>query len=224
MVGDFITVFTHLNTTQMACVTVPGLLHHASQCKGQIQVIFGPMFSGKTTELMRRVKRYQFANHSCLLIKYEQDDRYDERKVSTHDKQRMGAVPCHQLFKVKGQAMKYNVIGIDEGQFFPDIAEFCEELANKGKTVIVAALDGTFQRQAFGNVLSLVPLAESVVKLNAVCMNCFKDAAFSMRLGSETQVKLIGGAERYWSVCRECFHLPKYYDIVMKLQNTHDQN
>ncbi|XP_046854787.1 thymidine kinase, cytosolic-like isoform X2 [Xenia sp. Carnegie-2017] len=186
MVGDFITVFTHLNTTQMACVTVPGLLHHASQCKGQIQVIFGPMFSGKT--------------------------------------QRMGAVPCHQLFKVKGQAMKYNVIGIDEGQFFPDIAEFCEELANKGKTVIVAALDGTFQRQAFGNVLSLVPLAESVVKLNAVCMNCFKDAAFSMRLGSETQVKLIGGAERYWSVCRECFHLPKYYDIVMKLQNTHDQN
>ncbi|XP_028395628.1 thymidine kinase, cytosolic-like [Dendronephthya gigantea] len=204
----------------MACVTIPGLLHHASQCKGQIQVIFGPMFSGKTTELVRRVKRYQIANHSCLLIKYDKDVRYDEDRVSTHDQQKMAAVPCHKLSNIKKKAMNYNIIGIDEGQFFPDIVEFCEELANKGKTIIVAALDGTFQRQAFGNVLSLIPIAENVVKLNAVCMNCFKDAAFTMRLGSETKVEIIGGAERYWSVCRECFNLPNNNEIVKRVRDS----
>ena len=204
----------------MALVTVPGLLHHASHCKGQIQVIFGPMFSGKTTELVRRVKRYQIANHSCLLIKYDQDVRYDEdNRVSTHDQQKMSAVPCHKLSSMKKKAMDYNIIGIDEGQFFSDIVEFCEELANKGKTIIVAALDGTFQRQAFGNVLSLIPLAENVVKLNAVCMNCFKDAAFTMRLGSETKIEIIGGAEQYWSVCRECYNLPNHNEITKRLCN-----
>lgn len=203
----------------MACVTVPGLLHHTSQCKGQIQIIFGPMFSGKTTELVRRIKRYQVANHSCLLIKYDKDIRYDEDRVATHDKQKMPAVPCHKLCILKSEAMKFNIIGIDEGHFFPDIVEFCEELANKGKTIIVAALDGTFQRKAFGNILSLVPLAENVIKLNAVCMNCFKDAAFTKRLGGEKKIEIIGGAERYWSVCRECFYLPNSNEIIKRVQD-----
>jgi thymidine kinase len=88
---------------------------------------------------------------------------------------------------------------------FPDIVEFCEELAEKGKTIIVAALDGTFQRKPFGRVLELIPLAEEVTKLNAVCMVCRKDAAFTKRLGSETQVELIGGSDMYISVCRSCF-------------------
>jgi len=100
------------------------------------------------------------------------------------------------------------VIGIDEGQFFPDIVNFCEKMANDGKTVIVAALDGTFQRKAFGEVLQLIPMAESVTKLNAVCMVCYKDAAFTKRLGTETQVQLIGGSDMYISVCRTCFHKP----------------
>lgn len=201
----------------MACVTVPGLLHHASQCKGQIQIIFGPMFSGKTTELVRRIRRYQVANHACLLIKYDKDVRYEEDRVSTHDQQKMSALPCHKLSNIKSKAMKFNIIGIDEGQFFPDIVEFCEDLANKGKTVIVAALDGTFQRKAFGNILSLIPLAENVVKLNAVCMHCFKDAAFTKRLGDEKKVEIIGGAERYWSVCRECFDLPDTNEIITRV-------
>ena len=88
---------------------------------------------------------------------------------------------------------------------FPDIVDFCEMMANEGKTVIVAALDGTFQRKAFGSILNLVPLAESVVKLTAVCMECFREAAYTKRLGLEKEVEVIGGADKYHSVCRLCY-------------------
>ncbi|XP_010006981.1 PREDICTED: thymidine kinase, cytosolic-like [Chaetura pelagica] len=88
---------------------------------------------------------------------------------------------------------------------FPDIVDFCEMMANAGKTVIVAALDGTFQRKAFGSILNLVPLAESVVKLNAVCMECYREASYTKRLGAEREVEVIGGADKYHSVCRACY-------------------
>ncbi|XP_031568023.1 thymidine kinase, cytosolic-like [Actinia tenebrosa] len=205
--------------TKMALVTIPELhnyqRHHSlSECPGQIQVIFGPMFSGKTTELLRRIKRYQIANHRCLVVKYEKDLRYNMNDVATHDKQTLAATACSVLYSIKKQALQATVIGIDEGQFFPDVVDFAEEMASEGKTVIVAALDGTFQRQAFGNVLNLVPLAESVVKLNAVCMNCFKDAAFTKRLGSDKKIEVIGGADKYMAVCRDCFKLAHIQDML----------
>ncbi|EDO40073.1 predicted protein [Nematostella vectensis] len=205
----------------MALVTIPGLQHlhrhHSiSECPGQIQVIFGPMFSGKTTELLRRIKRYQVANHKCLLIKYAKDIRYDEEGVATHDRQILRATPCTVLEDLKNKAINHSVIGIDEGQFFPDIVEFSEEMASEGKTIIIAALDGTFQRKAFGNILHLVPLAESVVKLSAVCMNCFKDASFTKRLGYDKRVEVIGGADKYMSVCRECYNLAEVQELLSK--------
>ncbi|XP_069685182.1 thymidine kinase, cytosolic-like [Periplaneta americana] len=177
--------------------------------KGQIQVIFGPMFSGKTTELIRRLKRYQIAKYTCLIVKYANDNRYTEDDVIiSHDQQSLRAVSAREIKEVKTEAFNYDVIGIDEGQFFPDIVERCEELANLGKIVIVAALDGTYQRVGFGNILNLVPLAENVVKLNAVCMVCFKDAAYTKRIGSEKKLEVIGGAEKYMAVCRKCYTLP----------------
>uniref|UniRef100_A0A8C7X6T1 Thymidine kinase n=1 Tax=Oryzias sinensis TaxID=183150 RepID=A0A8C7X6T1_9TELE len=88
---------------------------------------------------------------------------------------------------------------------FPDTVEFSEEMANLGKTVIVAALDATFQRKPFGNILSLVPLAESVVKLHAVCMQCYREAAYTKRIGVEKEVEVIGGADKYQAVCRTCY-------------------
>ncbi|XP_013785523.1 thymidine kinase, cytosolic-like isoform X2 [Limulus polyphemus] len=178
---------------------------HASNSRGQIQIIFGPMFSGKTTELIRRLKRYEVANHSCLMIKYANDTRYSAEQVSTHDHQTLPAVQTTELGCLKDESKKYSVIGIDEGQFFSDIVEFAEEMANIGKVVIVAALDGTYQRQGFGNILFLVPLAESVIKLTAVCMNCFEEASYTKRKGSEKQVEIIGGPEKYKSVCRACY-------------------
>ena len=85
----------------------------------------------------------------------------------------------------------YDVIGIDEGQFFPDLVEFCENMANSGKAVIVAALDGTFQRKGFGPILELIPLAEHVVKLNAVCMVCFGEGSYTKRISADKEVHML---------------------------------
>ncbi|CAG2208677.1 TK [Mytilus edulis] len=141
--------------------------------RGQIQVIFGPMFSGKTTELMRRMKRYQIANYKCLVIKYSKDDRYDKEGIATHDKQTLPAVPAEKLDDVLVMAENFEVIGVDEGQFFPDVVSFSDEMAERGKTVIVAALDGTFQKK--------VEIIGGADKYLAVCRSCFKSPLKSPR-------------------------------------------
>ena len=172
---------------------------------GYIQLIMGPMFSGKTTELIRRVKRYSIATYNCCLVKYENDDRYDQDSIATHDNELANAYSCSRLSEVMEKIMQHKVIGIDEGQFMPDLAECCEKLANEGKIVIVAALDGTFQRKAFSSTLNLIPIAETVIKLKAVCMKCYGDAAFTKRTVDSEKVELIGGADKYKAVCRGCY-------------------
>lgn len=174
---------------------------------GEIQVIFGPMFSGKSTELIRRLNRYQIACHSCLIIKYSNDSRYSKDSIATHDQQFLLAISTTKLFDLSDQIFenKYDIIGIDEGQFFPDCVQFCDYMANKGKIVIVAALDSTFERKEFGDILKLIPLAENVVKLNAVCMVCYDIASFSKRITDEKKLEVIGGVEKYMSVCRKCY-------------------
>lgn len=190
----------------MDCMDFPRVFPNSPRkARGQIQVIFGPMFSGKSTELMRRVRRFQVAQYNCLVVKYAKDTRYSESGMATHDKNTMDAVSANCLADVRPLALKACVIGIDEGQFFPDTVPFAEEMANLGKIIIVAALDGTFQRKAFGNILNLVPLAESVVKLHAVCMQCYKEAAYTKRIGAEKEVEVIGGADKYQAVCRKCY-------------------
>jgi len=178
--------------------------HNTHVNKGQIQVIFGPMFSGKTTELLRRIKRYQVAKYHCAVIKYENDKRYDKEDVSTHDRQTAKALSCATLANIKSKVLSYEVIGVDEGQFFPDIVQFCEDMAKLRKTVIVAALDGDYQRKPFGNIIGLVPLAESVVKLSAVCMCCYGEGSFTKRICNDTQIEVIGGADKYMAACRDC--------------------
>ncbi|XP_064643080.1 thymidine kinase, cytosolic-like [Lineus longissimus] len=190
----------------MSCASTPDIIPTGK--KGQIQIIFGPMFSGKSTELIRRMKRYQIAKYECLVIKYAKDTRYDQDGVATHDKQVLKAVGANELSEIKEEARKAEVIGIDEGQFFPDIVLFCEKMADRGKIVIVAALDGTYQRKGFGQILNLVPLAESIVKLTAVCMICFKEASFTKRTSVEEEVEVIGGEDKYLAVCRDCFKSP----------------
>lgn len=176
--------------------------------EGEIQVIYGPMFSGKSTELLRRIRRYTAGRKSCIILKDARDNRYDATNLCTHDMVAGDAHPVKALDEVT-QALvdSYEVIGIDEAQFFDNVAEFCESNANAGKIVIVAALDGTFQRHAFGKILSLVPLAESVTKLSAICVGCGRNAAFSKRIGSETEIHIIGGSEKYIATCRKCHSL-----------------
>ena len=146
------------------------------------------MFSGKSTELIRRLKRYQIANYNCLIVKYAKDVRYDNESIATHDEQKLKAISVSKLKDLRVNFDEFDVIGIDEGQFFPDVVEFSEEMANKSKTVIIAALDGTFQRRAFASILELVPLAEHVIKLNAVCMSCFGEGSYTKRISADKEV------------------------------------
>ena len=164
---------------------------------GMIDLVLGPMFAGKSTELLRRIKRYRVASKKCLVIKYANDTRYSEKCISTHDQQMIEAVSCEDIMEVKERALDFDIIGIDEGQFFENVVEFSETMANLGKMIIVAALDGTFERKAFGKVLELIPLAESVTKLDAVCIDCKQSASFTKRLCDSKETELIGGAEIY---------------------------
>ena len=174
--------------------------------KGKIQLILGPMFSGKTTELVRRIYTDKAAKRECIIIKYCKDTRYSNTSAATHDNVFIDAISLDILSIDKKIFETYDTIGIDEGQFFDNIDVFAEAMANKGKKVIIAALDGTFQRKPFGNILNVIPLAEDVIKLNAVCMICYKNAAFSKRITDETELEVIGGSEKYIAVCRKCYN------------------
>ncbi|RHX97999.1 hypothetical protein DYB36_002186 [Aphanomyces astaci] len=159
---------------------IRSIWRHALQ--GELQLIIGPMFSGKSTELIRRMRRYQHAQLKCMVVKSKIDDRYtNDSLVSTHDRQMMKANPLTRLEDMGDEFMKYDVIGIDEGQFFTDLHSFCDDAANRGKIVIVAALDGTFERKPFQHVCDLIPRAESVTKLSAVCAICGSDAGILTR-------------------------------------------
>ena len=173
---------------------------------GRIELITGCMFSGKSTELMRRVRMHRAARQRVLVITYEKDAERCGRNglVSSHDREVMGAMPAgHRLAAI--DTSDFDVVAIDEGQFFEDLVEFCEGNAAANRIVIVAALDGTFERKPFGPVPHLAPRCESVVKLEAVCMVCYGKAAFSERIAGGNELEEIGGAEKYRAVCRKCW-------------------
>ncbi|KAJ6238087.1 thymidine kinase [Anaeramoeba flamelloides] len=173
---------------------------------GQIQLVLGPMFGGKSSELLKRIRRHSIAKKTCTVVKFARDTRYSVDKCSTHDKVMMDAVPCTgKLFDIGEKVKNHDIIGIDEGQFFEDVVEFSEHMANLGKIVIIAALDGTFERKPFGRVLELVSKSEEVIKLNAVCTITYKDAAFTKRTSQEKDVQVIGGADKYLAVSRSGF-------------------
>ncbi|MNE65744.1 Thymidine kinase [compost metagenome] len=118
----------------------------------------------------------------------------------------MKTVATDELNKIKHLLPEIDILGIDEGQFFPDLLPFAEFAANEGKVVIVSALDGDFLRKPFGSVCDLIPLCEHVVKLKAVCMVCQRDAAYSRRITNEEQTEVIGGSDKYIAVCRRCYN------------------
>lgn len=176
---------------------------------GEIQLIMGPMFAGKSTELIRRVRRYQVAKRRVVVLKPRMDDRYEGAGVVTHDKLTFPGLMPNTLSEVREQLSGYDVIGIDEGQFFPDVVEVSEALARAGKIIIVAALDGTYLRRPFKNISELVSVADTVEKLLAVCHCCSNAAPFSARLGVETEDVVIGGVGKYVALCRNCWERHK---------------
>ncbi|PWZ53267.1 Thymidine kinase [Zea mays] len=176
---------------------------------GEIHVIVGPMFAGKTTALLRRVQAEAGNGRSVALIKSDKDNRYGLDSVVTHDGTKMACWALSELssFHDKLGIDAYNkvdVIGIDEAQFFDDLYDFCCKAADRdGKIVVVAGLDGDYKRRKFGSILDIVPLADSVTKLTARCELCGRRAFFTLRKTQETKTELIGGADVYMPVCRQ---------------------
>ncbi|KAI6204449.1 Thymidine kinase, cytosolic [Aphelenchoides besseyi] len=155
---------------------------------------------------LRQCRRHTLAKRRVVIVKYKKDTRYDDVMICTHDSLKMDGLRAIRLDDVWDKLMDSDVIGIDEGQFFEDVVEGAELLANRGKTVIVAALDGDYQRNQFESIAKLVPLAEKVEKITAVCQFCGHSASFTLRTIASDVREVIGGAEMYQAVCRRCYH------------------
>lgn len=170
-----------------------------------LTLIIGPMFSGKSTELLRRIRRYEIAEKRCLLFKYLDDVRYSIDEVVSHDGLGIKAIPTLKLLSKSPEVEGAEVVGIDEGQFFSDLGPFVEFLLSKGIHVIVAGLDATAQKEPFGDMVRLVPEAEEVIKLKAICMLCKGDASFTKKKHQNGTTVEIGGSDLYLATCRRCF-------------------
>jgi len=174
---------------------------------GKIEVIIGPMYSGKTTELLRRSRRYFFSGKKCLIIKHSDDIRYDQNNIVTHDTVKCAAIKTDLLSKIEGTRdfQTVDVICIDEIQFYPDAAKMCDKWANEGKIIIAAGLISNFMREPFEQVSLLLAKADEISHLKAVCTNTGLDAPFTRRISKETQIKVIGGCDKYIAASRKAY-------------------
>ncbi len=173
--------------------------------RGWIEVICGSMFSGKTEELIRRLKRVKIANLKAEIFKPAMDTRYDEVKIVSHDTNYIQSTPVESSQSILLLAQDADVVGIDEAQFFDaEIANVCEQLAIRGIRVIVAGLDMDYTGKPFGQMPNLLATADYITKLHAICVRCGNIANISYRkTASETQV-LLGEKDVYEPRCRHC--------------------
>ena len=179
---------------------------HSHKGKGSIEVICGSMFSGKTEELIRRMKRAQFAKQKVEIFKPSIDNRYDEVKVVSHDSNSIHSTPVPSSSNILLLANDVQVVGIDEAQFFDNgLIDVCNELANNGVRVIVAGLDMDYLGKPFGPMPGLLAIAEYVTKVHAICMRCGNLANHSHRITDESSLVLLGETNNYEPLCRDCF-------------------
>jgi thymidine kinase len=181
--------------------------------RGSIEVITGSMFSGKTEELIRRLRRAQFAGLKVEIFKPSLDKRYSETRVVSHDEKSIVSTPVDNASAILLLAGDVNVIGIDEAQFFDNsIVEVCNKLADEGIRIIAAGLDMDFMGNPFGPMPALLSIAEFVTKVHAICMRCGNLAQYSFRKSDEDQVVVLGEKDKYEPLCRSCFNeaLKKY--------------
>ncbi len=180
--------------------------------KGWIEVICGSMFSGKTEELIRRLRRARFAQQKVEIFKPFIDTRYSENEVVSHDANAILSTPVESSQNILLLTADVDVVGIDEAQFFdPGIVDVCILLANQGIRVIVAGLDMDFKGKPFGPMPQLMAVAEYVSKVHAICMACGNLANFSHRLSEEEKLVVLGEKNDYEPLCRTC-----YYNKIQK--------
>lgn len=183
---------------------------NGTQKTGSIEVICGSMFSGKTEELIRRVKRVQIARQKICIFKPTIDVRYSREDVVSHNQTTVPAFPVENSRLIVHNSEEYDVIAIDEAQFFDaGIVNVCNDLANAGKRVIVAGLDMDYLGHPFGPMPALLAIADEVYKTRAICMQCGHLANYSYRIAEGDQQVMLGEKMEYMPLCRSCYQKMK---------------
>lgn len=174
---------------------------------GWIEVICGSMFSGKTEELLRRLKRARFANQQVLIFKPKTDVRYSDKKVISHDANEIMSTPIEKAIDILSKVNEEDIVAIDEAQFFDDdIITVCNKLANNGIRVIVAGLDMDFKGKPFGPMPHLMAIAEFVTKVHAICTKTGNLAHFSHRTSENDELVLLGERNEYEPLSRAAYN------------------
>jgi thymidine kinase len=175
--------------------------------RGSIEVITGSMFSGKTEELIRRLRRAQFAGLKVEIFKPSLDKRYSDNRVVSHDEKSIVSTPVDNASSILLLAGDVDVVGIDEAQFFDNsVVEVCNRLADNGVRVVVAGLDMDFMGNPFGPIPALLSISEFITKVHAICMRCGSLAQYSFRKSEEAQIVLLGEKDKYEPLCRDCYN------------------
>lgn len=191
--------------------------HFKGQRSGWIEVICGSMFSGKTEELIRRLKRAKFANQRVEIFKPKIDTRYDDLHVVSHDANSILSTPIDHSSRLLQLAEGVNVVGIDEAQFFDmDLTENVQKLALRGIRIIIAGLDMDYRGLPFGPIPALLAVAEYITKVHAICPHCGNLATHSYRLTSDESTVLVGEKEAYEPRCRTCYHMGNILDLKIR--------
>jgi len=178
---------------------------------GAVEVICGSMFSGKTEELIRRMRRAQFAKQKVEIFKPAMETRYSEESIVSHDQNEIPCTPVEHSGNILLLSGDRDVIGIDEAQFFDDgLPMICNQLANQGVRVIVAGLDMDYKGNPFGPMPALCAIADDVTKVHAICLECGQLAGYSHRLVQNEKLVLLGEKEEYQPLCRNCFKNKRY--------------
>ncbi len=174
--------------------------------RGRVEVICGSMFSGKTEELIRRLKRAKFARQRVEIFKPAIDIRYSEAEVVSHDNNSIKSTPVDTSASILLFSSEIDVVGIDEAQFFDEgLVEVCNELAGRGVRVIIAGLDMDFKGIPFGPIPALCAIADEVTKVHAICVKCGNLAYISHRIVANDKRVLLGEKEEYEPLCRSCY-------------------
>ena len=177
---------------------------------GWIEVICGSMFSGKTEELIRRLRRAQIAQMAVTIFKPRIDDRYSEQQIVSHNQTKMTSHIVNNIDEIKVFGKLADVVGIDEAQFFDSsILKVCKILADSGKRVIVAGLDTDYRGLPFGPMPQLMCEADYLDKFRAICIKCGNPASYSQRISFESEQVVVGELDKYEARCRNCFEEPK---------------
>lgn len=179
---------------------------HEISTRGSIEVICGSMFSGKTEELLRRLKRAKIAKQQIEIFKPAIDTRYSDIEVTSHDKNSIPSTVVEHSSNILLLASNIEVVAIDEAQFFDmGLVDVCQQLADQGIRVIIAGLDMDFKRNPFGPIPNLCAIADDVEKVHAICVECGKLANYSFRLVSNDKQVMLGELEEYKPLCRQCY-------------------